>query len=112
VKRSGFADHRPDMRARAKRVALNAVRRARRAALCAGVDLTSWEGEFLDSVEQRLDTFGRAFGDPEKGAPSEALSILQSVKLREVGAKARGKEPRRGLSASNPRRAGADVIKD
>ena len=65
-----------DGRARAKRAALNALRRARRAALRAGVDLSAWEGEFLGSVEERLNTFGRAFGDPEKGAPGEALSAL------------------------------------
>jgi hypothetical protein len=60
----------PDLRAQAKRAALNALRRARRAALKAGVDLSAWEGEFLGSVEQRLETFGRAFADPEKGPPA------------------------------------------
>jgi hypothetical protein len=80
-----------DSRAAAKRAALNALRRARRAALKAGVDLSAWEGEFLGSVEQRVETFGRAFADPEKGAPGMALSGRQSVKLREITAKARGR---------------------
>ncbi|MGI9170507.1 MAG: hypothetical protein ACR2FH_10100 [Caulobacteraceae bacterium] len=80
----------PDPRAQAKRAALNALRRARRAALRAGVDLSAWEGEFLGSVEQRLNAFGRAFGDPEKGPAGAALSSLQGVKLKEISAKARG----------------------
>jgi hypothetical protein len=83
----------PDPRAQAKRAALNALKRAKRAADRAGVDLSAWEGEFLGSVEERLNTFGRAFGDPEKGAAGAALSIRQGVKLKEISAKARG-EPR------------------
>ncbi|MGA2952953.1 MAG: hypothetical protein ABSD80_12045, partial [Caulobacteraceae bacterium] len=51
----------PDPRAQAKRAALNALKRARRAADKAGVELSDWEGEFLGSVEQRVATFGRAF---------------------------------------------------
>ncbi len=79
----------PDPRAAAKRQALNALRRARRAAERAGVELSEWEGEFLGSVKERLETFGRAFGDPEKGAPGQALSILQTVKLKEIARKAK-----------------------
>ena len=62
----------PDPRAQARRAALNALRRARRAAVRAGVTLSDWEGEFLGSVEDRIKTFGRAFGDPEKGAAGQA----------------------------------------
>lgn len=82
----------PDQRAQAKRAALNALRRAKRTALRAGVDLTVWEGEFLGSVETRLETYGRAFGDPEKGAPGQALSALQARKLKEIAAKAKGEK--------------------
>ena len=78
----------PDPRAAAKRAALNALRRTRRAADRAGVELSDWEGEFLGSVEDRLNTFGRAFGDPEKGAVGQALSMLQAMKLKEIAAKA------------------------
>ena len=49
----------------------------------------------MGSVEDRLKTYGRAFGDPEKGAPGQALSIMQTVKLKEITAKAKG-EPRFG----------------
>jgi hypothetical protein len=83
----------PDRKAQAKRAALNALKRARRTAERAGVALSDWEGEFLGSVEDRVKTFGRAFGDPEKGAPGEALSALQTVKLKEISAKAKGERP-------------------
>jgi hypothetical protein len=84
-----------DPRAQAKRAALNALKRARRQAERAGVELSEWEGEFLGSVEDRLKTFGRAFGDPEKGASGEALSLLQRIKLKEIAGKAKGETPGR-----------------
>jgi hypothetical protein len=82
----------PDRKAAARRAALNALKRARRMAERAGVTLSDWEGEFIDSVSGRLKTYGRAFGDPEKGAPGEALSALQAVKLKEIAAKAKGEK--------------------
>ncbi len=84
----------PDPRAQAKRAALGALRRARRQAERAGVKLSEWEGEFLGSVEERLKSFGRAFGDPDKGAPGEALSGRQRVKLKEIAVKAKGERVR------------------
>jgi hypothetical protein len=81
----------PDLKAQAKRAALNALKRARRAADRAGVKLSDWEGEFLGSVEARVTTYGRAFGDPEKGAPGAPLSVRQGVKLKEITNKAKGK---------------------
>ena len=71
----------PDRKAQAKRAALNALKRARRQADKTGIALSEWEGEFLGSVEDRLKTYGRAFGDPEKGGAGEALSVMQHVKL-------------------------------
>ncbi len=82
----------PDLKAQAKRAALNALKRARRSADKLGVELSEWEGEFLGSVEDRLKTYGRAFGDPEKGAAGQALSMLQAVKLKEITAKAKGEK--------------------
>lgn len=79
----------------AKRAALNALKRARRSAEKAGVSLSEWEGEFLDSVSDRVKTHGRAFADPEKGAPGQALSAMQGRKLKEITAKANGAEPKR-----------------
>jgi hypothetical protein len=64
--------------------ALRMIRRLR----IAGVDVSDWEGEFLESVEGRVQTYGRAFADPEKGAPGHALSMRQSRKLKEIVTKA------------------------
>jgi hypothetical protein len=80
--------------AAAKRAALRALRRARRKAAETGVALSDWEGEFLGSVEERVETYGRAFGDPEKGGPGAALSALQTVKLKEIADKAAGAAPK------------------
>ncbi|MFT4935832.1 MAG: hypothetical protein ACI9LT_002540 [Pseudoalteromonas distincta] len=82
----------PDPRAQAKRAALNALKRVQREAVRTGVELSEWEGEFLGSVEDRVKTYGRAFGDPEKGAPGQALSALQHRKLKEISAKAKGEK--------------------
>lgn len=82
----------PDLKAQAKRAALNALKRVRRQADRAEVKLSEWEGEFLGSVEERVKTYGRAFADPEKGGPGAAFSVLQSVKLKEIAAKAKGEK--------------------
>jgi hypothetical protein len=74
--------------------ALRMIRRLR----IAGVDVSDWEGEFLESVEGRVQTYGRAFADPEKGAPGHALSMRQSRKLKEIVTKA--KPSRRSLPVS------------
>ena len=93
------ADPRAAARKAAQRAALRALRRARLAAAKAGVKLSDWEGEFLGSVEDRVQTYGRAFGDPEKGGPGQALSVMQGRKLKEIAAKADGKDgPRRGFA--------------
>ena len=82
----------PDRKALAQRAALSALKRAQRLAERAGVKLSDWEGEFIDSVSGRLKTYGRAFGDPEKGSPGEALSAMQHVKLKEITSKAKGEK--------------------
>ncbi|HXL99229.1 MAG TPA: hypothetical protein VN932_04810 [Rhizomicrobium sp.] len=87
-----FAEQKAAERERAKRKALKVLRRTRIAAEKTGVALSEWEGEFLESVEGRVKIYGRAFHDPEKGAPSASLSMLQHVKLKEIGAKASGKK--------------------
>ncbi len=72
-----------------------ALRKIRKAAMLAeqglGPPLSDWEKQFLEEVEERIETYGSAFHDSEKGAPDEALSALQHVKLREIDKKARGK---------------------
>ncbi|WP_312127631.1 hypothetical protein [Brevundimonas sp.] len=76
----------------AQRVALNALKRARRSAEKAGVSLSEWEDEFLTSVSERVKEHGRAFGDPELGGPGQALSAMQGRKLKEIAKKANGED--------------------
>lgn len=82
------------------RKALRKIERAKRAARKAESDetrLSDWEDEFIDSVEDRLEKFGSAFTDPEKGKQGEALSAKQAYKLKEIEMKAKGK-PRKPMS--------------
>lgn len=65
------------------------------------VDYSQWESEFLTEVDQRLEKYGSAFADLSKGRKEEALSTLQTVKLKEIAAKARGKK-RKGLTTKKP----------
>jgi hypothetical protein len=97
VKRSVPDRKAPDRKALARRAALNALRKAKRAADRAGVALSPWEDEFLGSVADRVKTYGRAFGDPEKGDPNAPLSVMQGVKLKEITKKVKAKaKPARG----------------
>lgn len=65
------------------------------------VDYSQWESEFLAEVDKRLEKYGSAFADLSKGRKDEALSTLQTVKLKEIAAKARGKA-RKGLTTKKP----------
>lgn len=104
----------PDPKEQAKRAALNALKRARRAAEKSGVELSEWEGEFLSSVAQRVETYGRAFADPEKGSRGQALSGNQTIKLKEIARKAKGeKKPmRRGKGFGQSSRASVTTPQD
>ena len=97
AKRKSFKELREAERARAKRKALKTLKRARAAVEQSGAKLSDWEDEFLESVEGRLKLYGRAFADLEKGSTAASLSIRQSVKMREIRAKATGKPGRRLL---------------
>ena len=77
-----------DRKDAAKRAALRALKKARKAAEVSGVKLSDWEGEFLGSVEARVEKYGRAFRDAEKGGSGASLSVLQAVKLKEIAGKA------------------------
>ena len=65
------------------------------------VDYSHWENEFLTEVDKRLEKYGSAFNDLGKGRRDDALSTLQTVKLKEIAAKARGKK-RKGLTTKKP----------
>lgn len=62
-----------------ERSARNAKRKLERlhAKLKETGDLTEWEGDFAVSVTERLDEFGSAFADLQKGRPGDALSFAQ-----------------------------------
>lgn len=85
--------------------ALRAVRRARKTAQTEGHALSEWESEFLGSVEERLEKFGSAFSDPDKGALCGALSMRQGLKLKQINQKAKtGDDKPRPRPAPKPRK--------
>ncbi|WP_075188603.1 hypothetical protein [Maricaulis sp. W15] len=95
------------------RRALRRLERARKAAADSPddkPDLSEWEGEFLGSLEERLEKFGSAFNDPDKGNTDDALSARQALKLREIEKKAKGKA-RKPMSRGNgfKRKSGAST---
>lgn len=86
---------------RKKRKALRKLRKAAELAERGeGPPLSDWEREFLEEVEQRIETYGSAFADPEKGNLEDPMSALQTQKLKEIGKKARGKDT--GFKARKP----------
>lgn len=52
-------------------------------------ELSDWEAEFSESVAERLDEYGAAFHDPEKGKMSEALSYAQKKIMADMRKKLR-----------------------
>ncbi|MEO0882929.1 MAG: hypothetical protein AAFY34_09355 [Pseudomonadota bacterium] len=81
-----------DVDEKKKRKALRKLRKAaKRAEAEGGPGLSDWEREFVDEVEERVEKYGSAFADPDKGALSEPLSARQMQKLREIDKKSRGK---------------------
>lgn len=77
---------------RKKRKALRKLRKAAELAERGeGPPLSDWEREFLEEVGERIETYGSAFNDPEKGSLEDPMSALQTRKLREIDKKARGK---------------------
>ncbi|NNC37046.1 MAG: hypothetical protein EX271_12300 [Acidimicrobiales bacterium] len=54
-------------------------------------EITEWEDKFVDSVDERIDKYGAAFQDREKGGMSEALSNKQKQVLAQMRRKARDK---------------------
>jgi len=75
-----------------KRKALRKLRKAaERAAAEGGPGLSDWEKEFVEEVEARVEKYGSAFADPDKGQLDEPLSALQNRKLKEIDKKSRGK---------------------
>jgi pyruvate/2-oxoglutarate dehydrogenase complex dihydrolipoamide acyltransferase (E2) component len=77
-----------------QKATLRALEKARKDAAERGVDLSEWENAFLDSVGERVRTYGRAFADPDKGAAGTTLSVRQGVKLKEIRKKTAATKPK------------------
>lgn len=82
----------PSERDRVKKAAISALNKAKRIAARTGVELSEWEDEFLGSVADRIRTYGRAFGDADKGDLAAPLSVMQGRKLKEITRKAKGEK--------------------
>ncbi|HYE42561.1 MAG TPA: hypothetical protein VEA15_04130 [Caulobacteraceae bacterium] len=89
---SSKAKPQPTERERVKKAAISALKKARRIAARTGVELSEWEDEFLGSVAERIKTYGRAFGDADKGDLAAPMSVMQGRKLREITRKAKGEK--------------------
>lgn len=73
------------------RKALRKLRKAADRAKTEGIELTDWEQEFVEGVDERLTKYGSAFNDPNLGGTDDALSRAQSEILRQLDKKSRGK---------------------
>jgi len=88
------ADHRLAQKAALQRSTLRALAKARREAEASGNPLSDWEAEFLETVSERVKTYGRAFADPDKGAMNGTLSLRQGMKLKEIRKKVQTSKPK------------------
>ena len=75
-----------DKRAKRAKRALARLRRTLRKKdeLQGDAALSKWEDTFTTSLEERLEKYGAAFADPQKGAAGEAPSYRQAAKPREI----------------------------
>ncbi|MET0545412.1 MAG: hypothetical protein ABWZ40_03795 [Caulobacterales bacterium] len=109
--KSGFGKAPPkigrNVEARKARKVLRVLEQARADAQANGADLSQWETEFLGSVETKIGTYGSAFRDPHKGSLEEPISNMQRVKLKEIHAKALGKEKKSGFGMRRKQKAPA-----
>ena len=77
-------------RERSARNAQRKLERLRRQLGEAG-EMSEWEDEFSESVSERLDKYGSAFADLEKGRPGDALSFAQKRVVAALNKKAKDK---------------------
>lgn len=84
-----------------ERSARNAQRKLERLRRTLGEsgDLSDWEDEFSESVTERLDKYGSAFADLQKGRPGDALSFSQKRIVAALNKKA--KDKRKAARAQN-----------
>jgi hypothetical protein len=67
--------------------AIAALKRAAEKAAATPEGLSDWETEFLSSLDERLQKYGSAFADPDKGQLSAPLSMRQGLKVRQISQK-------------------------
>ena len=73
-------------------------------------ELTEWEAEFAGSVRERLDEFGSAFNDREKGRPGDALSFAQKRVIASLNKKVKdAKRAAQDADAEGESSRGADT---
>lgn len=67
-------------------------------------EITDFENEFGESVVERLDKFGSAFNDREKGRPGDALSFAQKRVVAAMNKKVKElkKKPAAGEAEHDP----------
>ena len=81
------------MRERSARNARRKLERLHRTLTEKG-EITEFENEFGESVVERLDKFGSAFHDREKGRPGDALSFAQKRVIAAMNKKVKGLKKR------------------
>ena len=86
-----FDKEREKHRKARERSARNAQRKLERLRRSLGEsgDLSDWEDEFSESVTERLDKYGSAFHDLQKGRPGDALSFAQKRVVAALNKKAK-----------------------
>ncbi len=87
---------------RAARNAQRKLERLRKTLKDSG-ELTEWEDEFSESVTERLEKFGSAFADPEKGRPSDALSFAQKKVVSALNRKVKDRKKAGQVDADDKR---------
>lgn len=73
-------------------------------------EISDFEAEFADSVTERLEQFGSAFHDLEKGRPGDALSFAQKRVVSQMNRKVKDlkKSRRQSLSSDDGEKPSAD----
>lgn len=97
-------------RERAARNAQRKLERLRRSLGEAG-ELSDWEDEFSESVTERLDKYGSAFQDLQKGRPGDALSFAQKRVVAALNKKAKDQRKAKRAKAQGEEDEDQKVLK-
>ena len=97
-----FDKEREKHRKARERSARNAQRKLERLRRSLGEsgELSDWEDEFSESVTERLDKYGSAFHDLQKGRPGDALSFAQKRVVAALNKKAKDQRKAKRAVAS------------